>query len=48
MRLPLGPVLRKDFWGLSNTINLFFENDIGHNAMTGRNSCGHGRRVLMH
>jgi hypothetical protein len=31
----LGPVLRKDFWGLSNTINLFFEKDQGHNAATG-------------
>jgi hypothetical protein len=31
----IGPVFRKDFWGLSNTINLFFEHDIGHNAMTG-------------
>jgi hypothetical protein len=30
-----GPVLRKDFWGLSNTVNLFFEKDIGHNAATG-------------
>ena len=28
-------MLRKDFWGLSNTINLFFEKDIGHNAATG-------------
>jgi hypothetical protein len=33
--LLLGPVLRKDFWGLSNTINLFFEKDLGHNAATG-------------
>jgi hypothetical protein len=31
----LGPVLRKDFWGLSNTVNLFFAKDIGHNAATG-------------
>jgi hypothetical protein len=30
-----GPVLRKDFWGLSNTINLFFEKDLGHNAAAG-------------
>jgi hypothetical protein len=30
-----GPVLRKDFWGTSNSINLFFEKDIGHNAATG-------------
>ena len=33
--ITFGPVLRKDFWGLSNTINLFFEKDIGHNAMAG-------------
>jgi len=33
--ITLGPVLRKDFWGLSNTINLFLERDIGENAMTG-------------
>src|SRR3984885_7943483 len=33
--ITLGPVLRKDFWGLSNTINLFFAKDIGHNATTG-------------
>jgi hypothetical protein len=33
--ITLGPVLRKDFWGLSNTINLFFEKDVGHNAMAG-------------
>jgi hypothetical protein len=24
-----GPVLRKEFWGLSNTINLFIEKDLG-------------------
>ncbi len=28
----LGPVLRKDFWGLSNTVNLFIEKDIGVHA----------------
>ena len=27
-----GPVLRKDFWGLSNSINLFFEKDLGSHA----------------
>ena len=27
-----GPVLRKDFWGLSNTINLFVEKDLGIHA----------------
>jgi hypothetical protein len=27
-----GPVLRKDFWGLSNTINLFIEKDLGPHA----------------
>jgi hypothetical protein len=27
-----GPVLRKDFWGLSNSINLFFEKDLGAHA----------------
>jgi hypothetical protein len=27
-----GPVLRKDFWGLSNSINLFFEKDLGKHA----------------
>lgn len=27
-----GPVLRKDFWGLSNTINLFIEKDLGEHA----------------
>lgn len=27
-----GPVLRKDFWGLSNTINLFIEKDLGQHA----------------
>ncbi len=27
-----GPVLRKEFWGLSNTVNLFIEKDIGRNA----------------
>ena len=30
-----GPVLRKDFWGLSNSINLFVEKDLGPNAATG-------------
>ena len=24
-----GPIFRKDFWGLSNTINLFIEKDLG-------------------
>src|SRR5690349_11628601 len=24
-----GPIFRKDFWGLSNTINLFMEKDLG-------------------
>ncbi len=24
-----GPVLRKDFWGLSNSVNLFVEKDLG-------------------
>jgi hypothetical protein len=27
-----GPVLRKDIWGLSNSINLFFEKDLGRHA----------------
>lgn len=27
-----GPVLRKDFWGFSNTINLFIEKDLGTHA----------------
>jgi hypothetical protein len=27
-----GPVLRKDFWGLSNSINLFVEKDLGARA----------------
>ena len=27
-----GPVLRKDFWGLSNSINLFVEKDLGQHA----------------
>lgn len=27
-----GPVLRKDFWGLSNTVNLFLEKDLGRYA----------------
>jgi hypothetical protein len=27
-----GPVLRKDFWGLSNTINLFMQQEFGPNA----------------
>jgi hypothetical protein len=27
-----GPVLRKDFWGLSNSINLFVEKDLGNHA----------------
>jgi len=27
-----GPVLRKDFWGLSNSINLFIEKDLGAHA----------------
>jgi hypothetical protein len=27
-----GPVLRKDFWGLSNTINLFVEKELGPHA----------------
>ena len=27
-----GPVLRKDFWGLSNAVNLFVQKDIGRNA----------------
>jgi hypothetical protein len=31
----LGPVLRKDFWGTSNTVNLFVEKDLGRHA-TGR------------
>jgi len=30
--ITLGPVLRKDFWGLSNTINLFVEKDLGRHA----------------
>ena len=30
--ITLGPVLRKDFWGTSNTINLFVEKDFGKNA----------------
>jgi hypothetical protein len=33
--ITFGPVLRKDFWGLSNTINLFFSKDVGHNLATG-------------
>lgn len=27
-----GPVLRKDFWGLSNTVNLFIAKDLGTHA----------------
>jgi hypothetical protein len=27
-----GPILRKDFWGTSTTLNLFLEKDIGENA----------------
>jgi len=27
-----GPVLRKDFWGLSNSVNLFIEKDLGSHA----------------
>ncbi|MGO9785700.1 MAG: hypothetical protein ACLPL5_02710 [Stellaceae bacterium] len=27
-----GPVLRKDFWGLSNSVNLFVEKDLGGSA----------------
>jgi hypothetical protein len=27
-----GPVFRKDFWGMSNTINLFLEKDLGNHA----------------
>ncbi|MFZ0692948.1 MAG: hypothetical protein WAN51_02155 [Alphaproteobacteria bacterium] len=27
-----GPVLRKDFWGLSNSVNLFIEKDLGAHA----------------
>ncbi len=27
-----GPVLRKDFWGLSNSVNLFIEKDLGGHA----------------
>jgi hypothetical protein len=27
-----GPILRKDFWGTSTTINLFFEKDLGEHA----------------
>ena len=27
--ITLGPVLRKDFWGLSNSVNLFLERDFG-------------------
>jgi hypothetical protein len=27
-----GPVLRKDFWGLSNAVNLFVEKDLGAHA----------------
>ncbi|MDE2181980.1 MAG: hypothetical protein KGJ78_03050 [Alphaproteobacteria bacterium] len=27
--ISFGPVLRKDFWGLSNAVNLFFEKDLG-------------------
>ncbi len=27
-----GPILRKDFWGTSNTINLFVEKDLGQHA----------------
>ena len=27
-----GPVLREDFWGLSNSVNLFIEKDLGEHA----------------
>lgn len=27
-----GPILRKDFWGTSNTVNLFFQKDLGEHA----------------
>jgi hypothetical protein len=27
-----GPILRKDFWGMSTTINLFLEKDLGEHA----------------
>lgn len=27
--ITLGPVLRKDFWGTSNSVNVFFERDLG-------------------
>src|SRR5262249_23903582 len=30
--IKFGPVLRKDFWGLSNTVNLFLEKQIGSNS----------------
>ena len=30
--ITFGPVLRKDFWGLSNSVNLFFQKDLGENA----------------
>lgn len=30
--ITFGPVLRKDFWGLSNSINLFAEKDLGEYA----------------
>ena len=30
--IEFGPVLRKDFWGLSNTVNLFVEKEIGPNS----------------
>jgi hypothetical protein len=28
----LGPILRKDFWGTSNTVNLFLEKELGRHA----------------
>jgi len=30
--ITLGPVLRKDLWGASNSVNLFFERDLGGQA----------------
>lgn len=33
-QITLGPVLRKDFWGLSNTLNVFVEKDMGHNSQS--------------
>jgi len=31
-KIELGPVLRKDFWGLSNSINLFVAKELGFHA----------------